>query len=102
MAAVPAAGVGGDVGRLPRAPAGKIIERLLGGLHLSARWRPTNGIGELFGRVAQIIKPLVVRQPGNVIVDVIQQFDLTYDLYSLTGRQILRLLPDEFRRWSTA
>jgi hypothetical protein len=42
------------------------------------------------------------RRPGTLrrYVDVIQQFDLTYDLYSLTGSQILKLLPEEFRKWS--
>ena len=42
------------------------------------------------------------RNPGTLrrFVDVIQQFDLTYDLYSLTGRQIIELLPGEFARWT--
>jgi len=39
--------------------------------------------------------------PGTLLrfIDVIQQLDLTYDLYSMTGREILRLLPAEFDRW---
>jgi hypothetical protein len=42
------------------------------------------------------------RRPGTLrrFIDVIQQFDLTYDLYSLTGRQIVDLLPEEFARWA--
>lgn len=32
-------------------------------------------------------------------IDVIQQLDVTYDLYSMTGKQILQLLPGEFDRW---
>jgi len=40
-------------------------------------------------------------RPGNVrrLVAVIQQFDLTYDLYAMTSQQILALLPAEFERW---
>ena len=32
-------------------------------------------------------------------IDVIQQLELTYDLYSMTGEQILDLLPAEFDEW---
>jgi hypothetical protein len=41
------------------------------------------------------------RRPGTLrrFVDVIQQLDLTYDLYSLTGPELLKLLPPEFNRW---
>ena len=44
------------------------------------------------------------RRPGTLrrFVDVIQQFELTYDLHSLSGRQILPLLPEEFRKWNGA
>ena len=42
--------------------------------------------------------------PGNSgtvrrLVHVLQQLDLTYDIYGLSGRQILELLPDEFDDW---
>ncbi|MFO7599969.1 MAG: hypothetical protein R6X27_09205 [Candidatus Desulfacyla sp.] len=39
--------------------------------------------------------------PGTLyrFIDVVQQLDLTYDLYSMTGEQILQLLPNEFDRW---
>ena len=39
--------------------------------------------------------------PGTLqrFIDVIQQLDLTYDLYSLSGEQILALLPPEFDKW---
>lgn len=33
------------------------------------------------------------------LVDVIQQFDLTYDLYGMTAQEILGVLPREFARW---
>ena len=41
---------------------------------------------------------------GNVrrLVKVIDQFDLTYDLYAMTSRQILDLLPSEFASWKGA
>lgn len=41
------------------------------------------------------------RKPGTLrrFVDVIQQLELTYDLYSMDGREILTLLPDEFTPW---
>jgi len=44
---------------------------------------------------------LVRNGPGTLfrLIDVIQQLDLTYDLYSMTGEQILQLLPAEFDRW---
>ncbi|CAB1058537.1 hypothetical protein D1BOALGB6SA_3293 [Olavius sp. associated proteobacterium Delta 1] len=39
--------------------------------------------------------------PGTLLrfIDVIQQLDLTYDLYSLSGEEILALLPPEFDKW---
>lgn len=43
-------------------------------------------------------------EPGGLyrFVNVIQQLDLTYDLYSLAARDILGLLPGEFDRWQPA
>ena len=39
--------------------------------------------------------------PGTLLrfIDVIQQLDLTYDLYSMSGQEILALLPPEFDKW---
>jgi len=39
--------------------------------------------------------------PGTLqrFIDVIQQLDLTYDLYSMSGEEILALLPPEFDKW---
>lgn len=44
---------------------------------------------------------LMKNSPGTLyrFIDVVQQLDLTYDLYSMTGDQILQLLPGEFDRW---
>jgi hypothetical protein len=44
---------------------------------------------------------LTERKPGTLLrfIDVIQQFDLTHDLYSMTGEEILDLLPSEFDEW---
>ena len=41
------------------------------------------------------------KKPGTVyrFIDVIQQLDLNYDLYSMTGEQVLKLLPVEFNKW---
>ena len=41
------------------------------------------------------------RKPGTLrrFVDVVQQLDLTYDLYSMSGEEILELLPSEFDRY---
>jgi len=41
-------------------------------------------------------------KPGTLrrFVDVLQQFDLTYDLYSISGEELIQLLPGEFRLWS--
>jgi len=41
------------------------------------------------------------QESGNIrrFVKVIQQFELTYDIYSMTPDQILRRLPDEFNKW---
>lgn len=38
---------------------------------------------------------------GNIrrLVKVIQQLELTYDIYSMSPEQILDLLPDEFNEW---
>jgi len=39
--------------------------------------------------------------PGNLyrFIDVLQQFDLTYDLFSMRGYEIISILPSEFDRW---
>jgi hypothetical protein len=39
--------------------------------------------------------------PGTLLrfIDVVQQLDLTYDLYSMSGEEILALLPPEFDKW---
>lgn len=41
--------------------------------------------------------------PGTVrrLVRVLQQFDLTYDIYGLTGQELVDLLPTEFDPWRT-
>jgi len=46
-------------------------------------------------------KGVAGKRPGNLrrFVTVVQQLDLTYDLYLMTGPEILRLLPSEFDRW---
>ena len=43
-------------------------------------------------------------KPGTLrrFVDVLQQFDMTYDLYSITGEELIRLLPDEFKLWTSS
>ena len=42
-----------------------------------------------------------INQPGTVrrFVRVLQQLDVTYDIYGLSGRQIVELLPPEFDVW---
>jgi len=42
-----------------------------------------------------------IRKPGTLLrfIDVVQQLDLTYDLYSMTGEEVLALLPSEFDEW---
>lgn len=44
---------------------------------------------------------VTTRKPGALIrfIDVIQQLDLTYDLHSMTGKQVVSLLPPEFDEW---
>jgi hypothetical protein len=39
--------------------------------------------------------------PGSLyrFIDVIQQLDVTYDLYSMSGAEIVSLLPAEFNHW---
>jgi hypothetical protein len=46
---------------------------------------------------------VTVRKPGALIrfIDVVQQLDLTHDLYSMTGEEVLALLPAEFDGWRT-
>ena len=41
------------------------------------------------------------RSPGTLrrFVDVVQQLDVNYDLYSMTAEAIVHLLPDEFAEW---
>lgn len=47
-----------------------------------------------FGAIAK-------NKPGTIyrFIDVIQQFDLNFDLYSMTGKGVLELLPTEFDKW---
>ena len=42
--------------------------------------------------------------PGNLrrFIDILQQLDVTYDLYGLSGEQIVSLLPNEFSRWRSS
>jgi hypothetical protein len=44
---------------------------------------------------------LTSRKPGTLVrfIDVVQQLDLTYDLHSMTGEEIVALLPPEFDEW---
>ena len=57
-----------------------------------------DGIGSPKRGAATRNKPGTLRR----LVDVIQQFDLTYDLYAMNPAQILSLLPQEFNRWRKA
>jgi hypothetical protein len=47
-----------------------------------------------FGAIAKNKAGTVIR-----FIDVIQQLDLNYDLYSMTGEEVLQLLPAEFNKW---
>jgi hypothetical protein len=47
-----------------------------------------------FGAIAKNRAGTVYR-----FIDVIQQLDLNYDLYSMTGEEVLQLLPAEFNKW---
>jgi hypothetical protein len=40
-------------------------------------------------------------KPGTLLrfIDVVQQLDLTHDLYNMTGEEVLSLLPPEFDEW---
>jgi hypothetical protein len=44
---------------------------------------------------------VTARNPGALLrfIDVVQQLDLTYDLYSMSGEEVLGLLPSEFDEW---
>lgn len=53
--------------------------------------RPKRGFG------AKLAKPGTLRR----FIDVIHQLDLTYDLYSVSGEEILELLPPEFDEWNS-
>jgi hypothetical protein len=41
------------------------------------------------------------RRPGTLrrFIDVVEQFDTTYDTYAMTGDQVVSLLPAEFNSW---
>lgn len=43
-------------------------------------------------------------RPGNVrrFISVLQQFELTYDMYAMSADQIQQLLPKEFTKWATS
>jgi len=44
---------------------------------------------------------LSTTKPGNIrrFVKVIRQFELTYDIYTMSAQSILNLLPPEFDDW---
>jgi len=42
------------------------------------------------------IGPGIIRR---FTIDILNQFDLTYDLNSMSGEEIIALLPDEFNEW---
>lgn len=44
---------------------------------------------------------VTTRKPGALIrfIDVVQQLDLTHDLYSMIGEEVVALLPSEFDEW---
>lgn len=44
---------------------------------------------------------VALRKPGTIrrFIDVIQQLDLTHDLYSMSGEEVIALLPSEFNKW---
>ena len=41
------------------------------------------------------------RKPGTLrrFIDVAEHFDVTYDTFSMTGDQVVSLLPAEFNSW---
>jgi hypothetical protein len=47
---------------------------------------------------------VTTRKPGTLIrfIDVVQQLDLTHDLYSMTGDEVIALLPSEFDEWRSS
>lgn len=54
-------------------------------------------VGNKPKRGAQVKKPI----PGGFyrFISIIQQLDLNYDLYSMSGNEILDFLPPEFNKW---
>ncbi|MEM9057223.1 MAG: hypothetical protein AAGD86_07085, partial [Pseudomonadota bacterium] len=40
-------------------------------------------------------------RPGTIrrLVRVLQQLDMTYDIFGMTGRELIALLPPEFDEW---
>jgi len=42
-------------------------------------------------------------RPGVILrlIDILKQFETTYDLHSMTGGEILEMLPEEFEKWGT-
>jgi hypothetical protein len=47
-----------------------------------------------FGAIAKNKAGTVYR-----FIDVIQQFELNFDLYSMSGEEVIQLLPSEFNKW---
>ena len=47
------------------------------------------------GTAASSLHPGTLRR----LVQILQQLDLTYDIYGMSGDEILELLPPEFDRW---
>lgn len=67
----------------------EVVDRLYYDPHSDGEGRPKRGA-------------LTRTRPGNVrrFVSVMQQFELTYDMYAMTADQIMQLLPKEFEKWA--
>jgi len=68
----------------------KVVDHLYYDSASNGRGRPKKGA-------------LTRTRPGNVrrFVSVMQQFELTYDMYAMSAEQILQMLPNEFKKWAT-
>ena len=61
------------------------------------------GIADSEGRVTLKRGETDCNRPGSVrrVVTVLEQLDLTYDLYGITAENLISLLPPDFEKWLT-
>jgi hypothetical protein len=87
----------------PPGERGEIVEQLSARQEIAACPAVIAAASELYNDAERrtFKKGAAGRSRGSIVrlIKVLQQYQLTYDLYSLSGRQLVSMLPSEFDRF---